>query len=178
MGARLDRVGTLAGVGRGAAIVAGMLMVVWALDAIAAALACASRRAGAPEWIAAHDRRALLAAMRDQPARDPRRGTGLLTTLLPCGWLYTFVATAGGTGDPIGGAAVMIVFWVGTLPMMRRRRTRRATRSFGPFARRLPLVGAVAVLVLGAAVDRRKAARADSLARTTPHATHTAHAGR
>src|SRR5207249_4065961 len=56
-------------------------------------------------------------AMRHSP---PVRAiaTGLLTTLIPCGWLYAFVITAAGTGNALNGAALMAVFWIGTLPMM------------------------------------------------------------
>ncbi len=43
---------------------------------------------------------------------------GLLTTLLPCGWLYAFVATAAGTANPLFGAVTMAVFWAGTLPIL------------------------------------------------------------
>jgi len=73
---------------------------------------------------------------------------GLLTTLLPCGWLYTFVVTAGGTGSAVGGAAVMLAFWAGTVPML-------LGVSFGfqklnrSILRRLPLASAAVVLVLG-----------------------------
>ncbi|MBX3378484.1 MAG: sulfite exporter TauE/SafE family protein [Phycisphaeraceae bacterium] len=43
---------------------------------------------------------------------------GLLTTFLPCGWLYTFVLTSAGTASPALGALLMAVFWIGTLPAM------------------------------------------------------------
>lgn len=43
---------------------------------------------------------------------------GLLTTWLPCGWLYLFVLVAGGTGDVMGAIVVMLAFWVGTLPAL------------------------------------------------------------
>ncbi|MGC4030487.1 MAG: sulfite exporter TauE/SafE family protein [Tepidisphaeraceae bacterium] len=43
---------------------------------------------------------------------------GLLTTLLPCGWLWTFLITAAGTANPAKAALVMAVFWTGTLPAM------------------------------------------------------------
>lgn len=43
---------------------------------------------------------------------------GALTTLMPCGWLYTFAITAAGTGSPLWGVAVMVVFWLGTVPIM------------------------------------------------------------
>lgn len=43
---------------------------------------------------------------------------GLTTTLLPCGWLYAFVAFAAGTGSMRGAFFVMLAFWAGTLPAM------------------------------------------------------------
>jgi sulfite exporter TauE/SafE len=43
---------------------------------------------------------------------------GLLTTLLPCGWLYLFALVAAGTGDIISGAIVMAAFWLGTVPAL------------------------------------------------------------
>ena len=44
--------------------------------------------------------------------------TGLLTTLLPCGWLYLFALLAAGTGSMVTGPIVMIAFWIGTLPAL------------------------------------------------------------
>lgn len=44
--------------------------------------------------------------------------TGLLTTLLPCGWLYVFALIAAGTGSPVLGALVMSAFWLGTVPAL------------------------------------------------------------
>lgn len=44
--------------------------------------------------------------------------TGLLTTLLPCGWLYLFALIAAGTGSPLRGAIVMAAFWVGSVPAL------------------------------------------------------------
>ncbi|MBL7662392.1 sulfite exporter TauE/SafE family protein [bacterium] len=43
---------------------------------------------------------------------------GLATTLLPCGWLYSFVAIAVASGSTVNGIAVMTLFWLGTLPVM------------------------------------------------------------
>jgi sulfite exporter TauE/SafE len=44
--------------------------------------------------------------------------TGLLTTLLPCGWLYLFALIAAGTGSILWGPAVMFAFWIGTVPAL------------------------------------------------------------
>lgn len=43
---------------------------------------------------------------------------GLLTALLPCGWLYTYVTAAIATKSPWGGAALMFLFWLGGLPAL------------------------------------------------------------
>lgn len=44
--------------------------------------------------------------------------TGLLTALLPCGWLYLFAIAAAGTGSAIAGISVMAAFWMGTVPAL------------------------------------------------------------
>jgi hypothetical protein len=45
-------------------------------------------------------------------------GTGVCTALLPCGWLYAFVAMAAGTGSALRGGVAMLVFWTGTVPIL------------------------------------------------------------
>jgi sulfite exporter TauE/SafE len=73
---------------------------------------------------------------------------GLSSTLLPCGWLYSFAALAAGVGSAFGGAWLMSAFWVGSLPVMLgvgislQTLTRR-------FASRLSRLRPVAILVAG-----------------------------
>jgi sulfite exporter TauE/SafE len=43
---------------------------------------------------------------------------GCLTGVLPCGWLYAFVVLAAGTAQPSLGAAVMALFWLGSVPVL------------------------------------------------------------
>ncbi len=43
---------------------------------------------------------------------------GLLTALLPCGWLYLFALVAAGTGSVVMGPLVMLAFWIGTVPAL------------------------------------------------------------
>ena len=43
---------------------------------------------------------------------------GVTTAWLPCGWLYAFVILAIGTSQPLQGAAVMLAFWLGTIPAL------------------------------------------------------------
>lgn len=147
IGARVDDLGRLAGLGRGAAVLAGTLMVLWALGMMAASLGVRVPGALAPEWIQTR-LGGLLIAMRDEPPVARAALTGLLTTLIPCGWLYTFVVTAGGTGSALAGAGTMLAFWAGTVPLLLGVGL-GAQRAFGPLARRLPLVAATLVLVLG-----------------------------
>jgi len=45
-------------------------------------------------------------------------GLGVLSSLLPCGFLWAFVLAAAGTADPWGGALVMAAFWAGTVPVL------------------------------------------------------------
>ena len=148
IGSRANQIGALAGIERGAAIAAGSLMVVWATSVIATSLGARVYAIGPPLWLKQRFGAALI-ALRDQPATVRGGATGFLTTLLPCGWLYTFVATAGGTGSAASGALVMLAFWAGTVPML-------LGVGFGvqrlgrPIARRLPVASAVLVLVLGA----------------------------
>ncbi len=56
--------------------------------------------------------------VRRQPPLRKAFLIGALTCLMPCGWLYTFAIVAAGTGDPAQGAMVMLVFWLGTVPVM------------------------------------------------------------
>ncbi|MFP5519727.1 MAG: sulfite exporter TauE/SafE family protein [Bdellovibrionia bacterium] len=43
---------------------------------------------------------------------------GLLTALLPCGWLYSYVFAAVATQNAITGALIMVLFWLGGLPAL------------------------------------------------------------
>ena len=147
LGAGLDAAGRLAGAGRLAAVLAGALMVGWGLARLALLRGVRLLPSGAP----AAQRRWLGGLLQAQRARPPvvrAAATGLLTTLLPCGWLYAFVVTAAGTGSAGQGALVMLVFWLGTLPMLVALGV-GAQRLAGPLARRLPVASAALLVVLG-----------------------------
>ncbi len=147
LGGILDRAGMMAGVGKIAAVVAGVLMVAWGAGAVLAARGVRIPGPGVPApWQRAMG--AALQRVRNQPPVIRAAATGLVTTLLPCGWLYAFVVTAGGAGSPLRGALVMLVFWAGTLPMMLAVGY-GARAFFGPLRARLPLVSAATIVVLG-----------------------------
>lgn len=79
----------------------------------------------------------------------PARGlvTGLLTALLPCGWLYLFALFAAGTGSVASGVLVMAAFWLGTVPALVSLVA--GTRALSVRFRRAIPVGAAALLILG-----------------------------
>ncbi len=146
-GAGLDRAGTMAGVPRVATLAAGVLMVLWGSVTLAAALGLRSPAPAVPGPL----RRALssaVARLQSHPPLPRALGLGLVTTLLPCGWLYAFVALAAGTGSALGGALVMVTFWIGTLPMLTALGL-AAGRTLGPLRRRLPIVSATVLVLLG-----------------------------
>jgi sulfite exporter TauE/SafE len=147
IGAGLDRVGMVAGVGRLAAIVAGTLMVAWGTSVLLALRGVRVPLLHAPARL----QRAVstvVGRVRGWPPANRAAVTGLMTALLPCGWLYAFVATAGGTGNAVRAALVMAVFWVGTLPVMLSLGL-GLQRLTGPLRARLPAITATVVVVLG-----------------------------
>jgi sulfite exporter TauE/SafE len=73
---------------------------------------------------------------------------GLITGLMPCGWLWAFLVTAAGTGSPTRGVAVMATFWLGTVPVLLAAGL-GAQLVAAPLRRRLPAVTAVLLVVLG-----------------------------
>ncbi len=145
VGAGLDKAGLIANVQRTAALVTSIALVAWGLMQLREARR-ARQFAGATAW------GGTLATLVGRTATwDPRaRATaiGLTTGLLPCGWLWAFIATAMGTGTPLRAATVMVVFWAGTVPMLLA--VAAGLRRFGPITRvRWPLASASLVVLLG-----------------------------
>ncbi|MBI5865449.1 MAG: sulfite exporter TauE/SafE family protein [Planctomycetes bacterium] len=147
VGAALNLGGSLVGIQRAAAVLAGVMMVVMGGVALARLGGWSGLRWRAPIGLekllaSAHQRIAALPAW-------PRAGAfGLLTTLLPCGWLYAFVITASGTGSPALAALTMAVFWVGTLPVLVTLGAGLQALT-GSLRRRIPLITSLALIVVG-----------------------------
>ena len=147
LGSRINELAPVPGVAMPAAALAGILMILWAASAIAATIGVRVPVTLAPQWARRVLGQTLLAARElGAPARAAR--LGLLTPLLPCGWRYTFVVVAGGTGSVLTGVAVMTAFWAGTLPMMIGVAV-GSGHVLRPLQRRLPLASAALVLALG-----------------------------
>jgi sulfite exporter TauE/SafE len=146
-GSGLDRAGAVAGVARPASMTAGALLIIWGVARLLAMSGVHVPALAVPPALAS----ALAGAVRRVRERPPAlRGLalGALSAALPCGWLYAFVATAAAAGSAAGGALVMGAFWVGTLPVMVALGL-GAQRVLGPVRRRLPLLSAATLIVLG-----------------------------
>lgn len=147
IGGGVDHVAAIAGLNRAAALLAGALMVCWGAFRLAAQYGAPVPRLGQSGFLRARLGRAMAAVGRWSPGWRAA-AVGLLSALLPCGWLYTFVVTAGGTGSSAWGALVMAVFWVGTLPLMLALGL-GIQRAAGPLQRRLPALSAAVVVIIG-----------------------------
>jgi sulfite exporter TauE/SafE len=117
LGATMNFGGSLVGIGRLAGLSAGVLLVAVGASRI---LSLAGFRL--PTFPGA----ALVSRVIGKGHARASRWTplnrslaiGLLTTLLPCGWLYAFVAVAAGTGSALYGVATLGIFWLGTVPIL------------------------------------------------------------
>jgi sulfite exporter TauE/SafE len=117
LGAALDLAGSLAGFQRVAAIAAGVLMVTWGILALARIRGFrpipALATSGGGRWM-----RNAFRAVAHKPPVVRAAAVGILTGILPCGWLWAFLVTAAGTGGTAAGVAVMAAFWLGTVPAL------------------------------------------------------------
>lgn len=145
----LDQASIAAGLGRVAAGIMAVLLLGWGLHAL---LTHRGNRLGELRLPDAVTRRAgaMLRALSRQPSALRGSATGLLTALLPCGWLWVFVAAALGTGSALTGAMVMAVFWAGSVPALALV-VAGAARLAGRWQPRLPLVSAGVIVLMGLA---------------------------
>lgn len=173
LGSGLERAGSWLGIHRAAAIVSGSMMIAWGLWTLVGL-----RRgvAASPGGAALH--RLIGRTMRLLGNWPPalRAGVlGLATSLLPCGYLWAFVATAAATGAPLNGALVMLAFWAGTTPALAGVAL-LARGALGPLERRLPLVTAAALVVIGLLTVAGRIGPLESAARAgTGTVTHDCH---
>jgi len=117
LGATADIAGVIDGNARTSALVAGSLMVVIGLVALAQHAGVKGLHAKLPAPLQRLAETAHRRAM-GLPPVTRAAAVGLLTPMLPCGWLYAFVIVAAGTGHPATGSAVMLAFWLGTVPIL------------------------------------------------------------
>lgn len=147
LGGVLDLGGALAGAGRAAALLAGSTLILFGLVSCLRQFAIRIPAIGYPRWL----ERRMAAGHRIAASHGPTPRAaliGALSALLPCGWLYGFVLAAAGTGSAVAGAALMLAFWAGTVPMLAGlgMTLHGVGRRLGP---RVQLVAALAIVVLG-----------------------------
>jgi uncharacterized protein len=156
VGQALDLAGKSAGLSRVSAVVAGALLVLFGLSTLAHEGGLVKLRRRPPRrWGALLG--SVLARVRTLPVVPRAALLGLSTTLVPCGWLYAFVATAAASGNVFSGVVVMAAFWLGTVPalLVAGVGLGRLIARFGVHARAatasLTVAAGVLVLVLRAA---------------------------
>ena len=146
-GAGLDRMGAVAGLARPAAIVAGILLILWGLASLLATFGIHLPALAVPPALVSRIARGVR-AVQDRPPAVRGLALGVLTAALPCGWLYAFVATSAAAGSAVNGALIMAAFWTGTVPMMAAVGL-GAQRLLGPARKHLPAFTAVVLVLLG-----------------------------
>jgi uncharacterized protein len=127
VGQLTDFGGEILGVQLAAARVVGVIMVVMGVFQV---IKWWSLRRGSSRWFAVKSSKPAkqslvskwLVSLRPKvfSLKPPARAlaTGLLTALLPCGWLYLFALFAAGTGSWLSGSVVMLAFWLGSVPAL------------------------------------------------------------
>lgn len=173
-GAGLDRAGAVAGLARPAAVVAGILLILWGLASLAAALGVRIPMLDVPPALASRVARAVR-AVQERPPAVRALAIGALSAALPCGWLYAFVATSAAAGSALAGATVMAAFWLGTVPLMAAVGL-GAQRLLGRFRTRLPLVTASVLVILGVLTVAGRFTPASAAQSPTSDAAHVHHA--
>lgn len=147
VGAMLDLGSSLAGFEPVALTLASTLMIGWGLVVLLGALGFKLPLPKTPGVM----QKLLMKGHRATMSWGPglrALSIGLLTTLLPCGWLYLFVARAAGEASMGRGAIVMLAFWIGTVPILSAMGlgTRALTKRLG---RKLPIATASVILLAG-----------------------------
>jgi uncharacterized protein len=117
VGASLDFGASLLGIGRIAGVLAGCMLVLLGGRRVLAILGVRLPNGAGTLALGRLIARAQRRIVKAEPAARAF-GTGLCTALLPCGWLYAFVASAAGTGSAMRGVWVMLLFWTGTVPIL------------------------------------------------------------
>jgi len=150
LGQAVDMAGSLAGVGRIAFVAAAVLMILWGIWALLLALNFRMPKIPVPTFVLRRSEK-MFRGLSDKPPVIRAGLLGLSSTFLPCGWLYAYAVMAAGTGSPLKGMVVMAVFWAGTVPILAGIGTGVQLLA-GGFRRRLPVVTAIALILVGVVV--------------------------
>lgn len=117
VGTGIEETGTLLGLQRAAVWIAGSLLIGVGLVELGRVSGFWSASLHMPERFVQGLARLHRATMKLSPTA--RAGTvGVLSGLMPCGWLYAFALSAAATARIDTGMLVMAVFWAGSVPML------------------------------------------------------------
>jgi sulfite exporter TauE/SafE len=130
-----------------AAIGAGIIMIALGVAVLLQTRGIDLRCGKLPDGVQKTIQRGVAFAHRQPPLRRSLI-IGLLTGFLPCGWLYAFVITAAGTGSAAWGAATMVAFWAGTVPILFAIGI-GIQHLVGPLRRHVPTLTACALVGIG-----------------------------
>ena len=117
MATALDQSGFLIGVQHFSAFLSAFLLIPFGLISISRVYGIPLSILRAPQTLTKF---VFFAHRKARAFRPSKRAffTGILTSVLPCGWLYVFVVMAAGSGSLVWGLLIMGSFWVGTLPVL------------------------------------------------------------
>ncbi len=147
IGAGIQSTGSWLGMQRAAAQVAGGSMMVIGLLSLIQLAGGSNHSPLLPQWLQRRLHQGHIWARKQPPV--PRAAMiGLLTAILPCGWLAAFLIVAAGTARPISGALVMAFFALGSVPALTFISI-SATWVAGRFRTFVPWCSAVLVTVVG-----------------------------
>jgi uncharacterized protein len=146
IGRALDEAGSILGFQRIAMISAGALMVIFGLVMLLRVWGVRFGKMDLPEPV----RRFFLRGQAFAQSQHPVIRAliiGLLSILLPCGWLYLYVFAAAGTGSPLFGGLTLVAFWLGTVPILAALGVGAQT-VLAPIRQHVPTI--MAIVLIGA----------------------------
>jgi len=147
IGSALDDGGRMVGLQQTAAMLAAAVLIVMGVAMLAKIVGLRPPRVRLPGPARRLAERMYAKAASQRPWA---RGMliGLASPMLPCGWLWAFLAVAAGAGSVIGGMAVMAAFWAGTVPVLLVIGV--GTHRLAPAIRRfVPVTMGVALVAIG-----------------------------
>jgi sulfite exporter TauE/SafE len=155
LGASLDALGASAGAGQLGLVVAVSTLALCGALALGGRQRLAQLARSRPEGGLLRRLERTLGALtyrlRERPPIWRASALGLSSALLPCGWLYAFVALAAATGSAGGGALLLLAFWSGTVPALLGLGI-GLQRVAAPLRARVPRLGA-ALITLACVVN-------------------------
>lgn len=161
LGAAADKSGSWLGMGNTAARVVGLVMVIlgaWRLYQFAFH---SDQTVAHTSFFTAWTKSliGLKKRLRFESPAATSYSWGLISTWLPCGWLYVFALAAAASGGPWRAASLMFAFWIGTLPLLSfvaiglTAFGKNAARYLHPFAAVLLIVFGIYTSTSRAAID-------------------------